>query len=213
MVTFNDYQGITLMGFERYIAIYLIAMNLNLVYFILDDSDYESIILVTIITIMCGINIDKSVFDSYELRRAHIEGNIEKATNQILNFVEEDEKIYIVDKSLDGGYGFMQLRYSISPIKTNLLYEWGVINSDEYKYYQYKITKDEYMEKLINESYDYVYIMSVDNEFLSQYGELLDNKALEALDKIVGEDQTNYKWAGILLKLDEKDLKLTVANK
>ena len=81
------------------------------------------------------------------------------------------------------------------------------------KYYQYKITKDEYMEKLINESYDYVYIMSVDNEFLSQYDELLDNKALEALDKIVGEDQTNYKWAGILLKLDEKDLKLTVANK
>lgn len=213
MFTFNDYQGITLMGFERYIAIYLIAMNLDLVYFILDDSDYESIILVTIITIMCGINIYKSVFDSYELRRAHIEGNIEKATNQILNFVEEDEKIYIVDKSLDGGYGFMQLRYSISPIKTNLLYEWGVINSDEYKYYQYKITKDEYMEKLINESYDYVYIMSVDNEFLSQYGELLDNKALEALYKIVGEDQTNYKWAGILLKLDEKDLKLTVANK
>lgn len=69
------------------------------------------------------------------------------------------------------------------------------------------------MEKLINESYDYVYIMSVDNEFLIQYGELLDNEALEVLDKIVGEDQTNYKWAGILLKLDEKDLKLTVANK
>lgn len=89
----------------------------------------------------------------------------------------------------------------------------GGINSDEYKYYQYKITKDEYMEKLINESYDYVYIMSVDNEFLIQYGELLDNEALEVLDKIVGEDQTNYKWAGILLKLDEKDLKLTVANK
>ena len=84
---------------------------------------------------MCVINIDKSVFDSYELRRAHIEGNIEKATNQILNFVEEDEKIYIVDKSLDGGYGFMQLRYSISPIKTNLLYDkvgaWHKLSEDD----------------------------------------------------------------------------------
>jgi len=51
-----------------------------------------------------------------------------------------------------------------------------------------QITKQQWADELINEKYDYVYIVNVDDAFMQQYGDMFDSVIEEELYKVTIED-------------------------
>jgi hypothetical protein len=85
----------------------------------------------------------------------------------------------------NNGLDFHELRYLIAPIKTNLLYEWNVgTENAALASFTIKITKEEWIAKLIAENYDYIYLSNTNDGFLNLYGDMFaDNYSNIDLDK------------------------------
>ena len=198
MFVFQKEQGEMLMGFERYVSTYLLAMTLNLIYFLLENSKAKTLIL----SCLC-IGLLQNGLGRKEDRPLIKDITISNA-KEIMSQVEETDKVYLIDQSLDYGTEFMQTRFLISPIQTNLLYEWNI---GKYHtpgvYYKMVITEEELVKKLREEQYDYLYIIYIDDSFFAEYQHIFSEEAREKLEQMVKQE----KWTkGILLKI-ETDIK------
>lgn len=95
--------------------------------------------------------------------------------------LKENERVYVIYQNTDG-YDFNLLRFQISPIRTNLLWEWSLGKPySETDYFTYNISKETWVKKLIKENYDYVYFAKVDDQFMNKYGSLFIDKSKEEL--------------------------------
>ena len=214
MFVFQTQQGEEQLEFARYIGTYMLAIFLDIMYLILETANIKSeIISILILIIMqCDVNIELYNPKSFMNKANEI---IVENANQIKKQISEDKKIYIIDKKLDNGYEFMRLRYLIAPIKTNLLYEWNLISENEENtiYYRLQISEEDFMDKLISEKYEYVYIISVNTKFLEEYKNILDYECIEILkQKIVDDNMIIFpaKKEGVLLKINKENRKLEI---
>ena len=94
----------------------------------------------------------------------------------INNNLEKGDKVYLIYQNIGGGLEYHQLRYCISPIVTNLMYEWSLgPKYSEGDIWNYDISKEDFEKKLIDEEFDYIFIAKSDEQFINIYGSLFDS--------------------------------------
>ena len=109
--------------------------------------------------------------------------------------------VFIIDQKLDAGFEFVETKYLISPIKTNLLYEWNIGYSTYNIFYKLALTKEEFLKLLKNDNCDYIYLVYINKSFLYEYGDLFINSTKKKIEKLTNSyNRTN----GLLINLDKE---------
>lgn len=214
MFVFQEYEGKMLMGFERYTQTYMLAMVLNIIYLIQEKTEYKRIIIMCVLMLLMPNGLQDIVNYSpqsvYTRHKEYIDNNIIiDKSKEVLDTASKDDKVYILDY-LEGGFIVHRMRYYISPIKTNLLYEYNITSKEddikEYEYHRTIITERDFMEKLKAEKYNYVYIISANDKFLEEYQNILSEEVKKELyDNIEVEDGKKVINKSLMLKVDKEN--------
>ena len=132
-----------------------------------------------------------------------ISEEITNKANIIKDYVNLNDKVYLIYQNIGGGIDYHVLRYSISPIVTNLMYEWSLgPKYNDNDIWSYDITKEEFVQKLINENFDYVFIAKIDKQFIDIYGDLIEGNY----------NENNFQdLENKLLKINPKDNTVTLS--
>ena len=187
---FSEYEAIRLASFERYLSIYFLGIIFMITVLFINKLNKKTILLLLILLFIPYynvFNIRVSVNNSIGIRSPYLE-----AENKIKNNIDEDDKIYIISQNTTG-FDFWVLRYSLRP---------NIINSGCWsigeKYYEgdiwtLKISSDEWMNNLIKDDFDYVYIYKSDQEFVKQFGELFNDDSKILNDSLFKVDKKRKK--------------------
>lgn len=177
MFAFTETEGRALASYSRYITTYFIAWIIGGASIALNSKNRYQIISALVVIALCIYPTSAlSILDiSSRKGVTGITPEIAWEASIIKSKVNLDDKVYLVYQNNGGGYDYHKLRYSISPIVTNLMYEWSLGP----KYYEadiwsYDISKEEFEKKLIDEEFNYVFIAQVDEQFIKIYGELIE---------------------------------------
>lgn len=211
MFVFQETQGTQIASFTRYINTYLLAMVLNLVFFILEKTEWKTLLIAFIMLLLMGKGLNQLMLDPRIESSMNFERQIiARKADQIVENVSKNEKVYIVDQKLDYGTEFMQLRYFIAPIETNLLYEWNIGYEQDGVFYKMALTQEEFIDKIIEENYDYVYIINIKENFLEEYKDIFTEEAKKELQDIITEDEKNIivSREGVILKINKETRKI-----
>lgn len=182
LYVFIEFQGVNLMGYERYTATYLLAFLLSIVSIALESNKKRNwIVMFSVICAICFFNNWENNARVYEVNTV-----LQQNADFINEKTSKDSRIYIIDEKEDFGIDAQELRYRVAPRETNLLYEWNISATREYIYYQKKITPQELLDELKEKNYDYVYIINTTNMFLREYKELFNEDDLMKLRSTVG---------------------------
>ena len=188
MFAFTETEGRSLASYSRYITTYFIAWIIASVGIAINSKCKNQIVVALIAISLCIYPTSAlSILDiSSRKGLTGITDEINLEANIIKEKVNLDQKVYLIYQNIGGGYEYHKLRYSISPIVTNLMYEWSLGP----KYYEddiwsYDITKEEFEKKLIDEEFDYVFIAKIDKQFIEIYGDLIEeNYNLEDFEEL-----------------------------
>lgn len=177
MFAFTETEGRALASYSRYMSTYFIAWIIITVGLALNSKTKNVILSLTIAIMLClyPTSVISIVDITSRKNLSGIDDEIRTEANIIKENVELNDKVYIIYQNIGGGYEYHKLRYSISPIVTNLLYEWSLGP----KYYESDIwsldlTKEEFEKKLIDEEFDYLFIAKIDKQFVDIYGSLIN---------------------------------------
>ena len=177
MFAFTETEGRALASYSRYMSTYFIAWVIITVGLALNSKIKNTILPIIIAILLClyPINIANLMDTTSRKNLSGIDDEIRTEANIIQENVNLSDKVYIIYQNIGGGYEYHKLRYSISPIITNLMYEWSLGP----KYYDTDIwnldlTKEEFEKKLIDENFDYVFIAKIDKQFVDIYGSLIN---------------------------------------
>ena len=204
MFVFQKEQGEMLMGFTRYTQTYMLAMTLNLIYCILENINLKTIIIACLSIVLLQNGLGNEEVAVTPINETSINEITIQNANDIISNVKETDKVYIIDQKLDAGYEFMVTKFLITPIETNLLYEWNIGNTTEGIFYKIALSEEEFVKKLIDEKYDYIYVISIKGSFLKEYQNIFTEDAKEKLKQIVDKD---YITNGILLNVNNDIIK------
>ena len=177
MFAFTETEGRALASYSRYMSTYFIAWIIITVGLALNSKIKNVILSLTIAIMLClyPTSVISIVDITSRKNLSGIDDEIRTEANIIKENVKLNDKVYIIYQNIGGGYEYHKLRYSISPIVTNLLYEWSLGP----KYYESDIwsldlTKEEFEKKLIDEEFDYLFIAKIDKQFVDIYGSLIN---------------------------------------
>lgn len=177
MFAFTETEGRALASYSRYMSTYFIAWIIITVGLALNSKIKNVILSLTIAIMLClyPTSVISIVDITSRKNLSGIDDETRTEANIIKENVELNDKVYIIYQNIGGGYEYHKLRYSISPIVTNLLYEWSLGP----KYYESDIwsldlTKEEFEKKLIDEEFDYLFIAKIDKQFVDIYGSLIN---------------------------------------
>jgi len=188
MFGFLEHEGRALASFPRYISTYFIAWVVFIVTLLLESKDKKSTMWLFVATLICLYGSDiHTLMTPIRRHTTAYSTNITDMTDQIKETVKQDEKVYIILQNTNG-YEFHLMRYELSPMKTNLLYEWSM--GEKYgdaDLWSYDLSLEAFEQKLIDEKFDYLYLGIVDEQFINLYQTLFE-EPIHADD-----DQTLYK--------------------
>ena len=177
MFAFTETEGRNLASYSRYITTYFIAWIISLMGIAINNKDKNELVAILVAICLCIYPMNAlSIINVFARKnQSGITDEIRWEASIIKDKVKLDEKVYLIYQNDGGGYDYHKLRYSISPIVTNLMYEWSLGP----KYYpddiwSNDITKEEFEKKLINEKFDYVFIAQIDEQFIKIYGDLIE---------------------------------------
>lgn len=177
MFAFTEAEGRALASYARYMTTYFIAWNLAIIFVALENKSKNQVIIGIIFVLLCIYLTDITCLVDINERKglSALPEEVKFEADVIKNRVKLDDKVYLIYQNIGGGFQYHMLRYCISPIVTNLMYEWSLGP----KYYDgdiwnYEITKEEFEQKLIKEKFDYVFIAQIDEQFVKIYGELIN---------------------------------------
>lgn len=184
MFAFTETEGRNLASYGRYMNTYFIAWMIMLTFIMINTKNKEikKLLVVIALVVLYGTNILNLIRPTMKGVSGISEEIIEKA-NIIQENVENNEKVYLIYQNIGDKADYHILRYCISPIVTNLMYEWNLgAPYFEGDIWTYDITKEEWIQKLKDEEFDYVFIAKSDERFVKDYGEIF-KKGIE-LEKI-----------------------------
>ena len=209
MFAFTEAEGRSLASYERYMSTFFIAWVLNIIAIFLikneekPDENEGLIAIIIIISLVClyGSSI-LTLIQPINKNNSTIPVYIQEKASIVTSTLKSTDKVYVIFQ--DPGYSVdpFVFRYCISPIVMNLMdeYSLGELDSPEDKL-TYNITEKEWERKLIDENYDYVFILKSNNEFVEIY-------------KDAFEDGTNFDDIENKIfkvnKIDENDVTLTL---
>lgn len=174
MYAFTEQEGRNLASYGRYMPTYFLAWVIPMLGVILRTQKNKlKIFTIIALVCVCGMSFHTFVRPTQKGVTA-ISENMQTKGNIILNSVELKDKVYIIYQQSDG-FEFHQLRYCISPIRTNLVCEWS-LGEPTYEgfIWNYNISLEEFKQKLINEQFDYVFVARSDENLISKYGSIFE---------------------------------------
>ena len=177
MFAFTETEGRALASYSRYMSTYFIAWIIITVGLALNSKIKNVILSLTIAIMLClyPTSVISIVDITSRKNLSGIDDEIRTEANIIKENVELNDKVYIIYQNIGGGYEYHKLRYSISPIVTNLLYEWSLGPKHyESDIWSLDLTKEEFEKKLIDEEFDYLFIAKIDKQFVDIYGSLIN---------------------------------------
>ena len=202
MFAFTETEGRALASYARYMTTYFIGWTLSIIFTGIENRSKNQIIMAMIFGLLCiyPTNITNLIDVSGRKGVSALPEEVKIEAEIIKKGVNLDDKVYLVYQNIGGGLNYHMLRYCISPIVTNLMYEWS-LGPQYYEgdIWNYNITKEEFVEKLIKEQFDYVFIAQIDEQFIKIYGELINydfskgnfeelNNKLLKIEKINGKN-------------------------
>ena len=192
IIIFTEYEALRLASFDRYMGIYLIAI----LYFIIFITIYRGIetkkyqnLLIVLLIIVLNTNMSTVLINTLnyknnknyiqEKRKPYIE-----AASSIHNKINTNKKykFYIIVQNSEG-YEKWVLRYEIRDIlkKINEGFNWSL--GEKYgdnDIWTLDISKDEFINILIDENYDYLFLYRIDEKFIDRYENLFDSENIES---------------------------------
>lgn len=177
MFAFTEQEGRTLASYSRYMTTYFISWIIAIIGIIINNNYKNQLILLILAIMLCIYPTNTINLIDITSRKGAImiSNEITLKSNIIKENVTSDKKVYLIYQNIGGGIQYHMLRYSISPIVTNLMYEWSLGPAyNEEDIWSYNITKEQFEKKLIEENFDYVFIAQIDEQFIQIYGELIE---------------------------------------
>ncbi len=204
MYAFTDAEGMSLASFERYMVTYFIAWIINVIGLFLGREAKKErdnvLITMLIIFLIClyGSNIETLV-NPVNKNNSTIPEYIQEKADIVREKLKSSDKVYVIFQNPGYSADPFIFRYCISPIVMNLMdeYSLGELDSPE-DTLTYNITEKEWEKKLIDENYDYVFIIRSDDEFKEMYKGAFDkntnlNELEDKIFKVNKIDENNVK--------------------
>ncbi len=174
------HEGLNLASYSRYMATFLIAPTLLTMIIIIDQKDLTHLLIFFII-ILQSINLF-SYFNALKKMEVKPKNEVILQGEFLKKKLKKEDKVYLIYQGTEGSE-FNRIRYQIAPTKTNLLWEWSLGEKyDEKDYFTMEMTKEEWLEKLKKENFNYIYLGKVDEQFQTLFGDLFAEKNLEKLN-------------------------------
>lgn len=203
MFAFTEPEGRALASYERYMPTYFIAWATIIIAIIVVNMKKNSLKTILIVALICLYGMNMHTFIEPTTKGyTTLTNEIVNEGEIILNNVELSDKVYIIYQQ-SNGIEFHQLRYCISPIRTNLVCEWS-LGEPTYEgfIWNYNISLEEFEKKLVDEDFEYVFVARSDENLTNKYGDVfaedvdlkdLDNKLFK-VEKIDDNNVilTNY---------------------
>lgn len=184
------HEGLELASYTRYMSTFLIAFLLLILLHIFKEGKMLYLIIFFLI-ILSSVNI-VDYFDVFTKKEISIDTSIIESGEYINDNLTEKDKVYIVYQNNDGS-AFNMLRFLIAPVKTNLLWEWSLGEPyNEKDHFTLNLSLDEWILKLKEEDFNYIYLGHIDDKFKKQYGKLFDDEIKEGLYKIKKDMSVEY---------------------
>ena len=185
MFAFTETEGRALASFSRYMNTYFMAWLIITVDMIKETKKEKNLAIVILVALLClaSSNI-QTILHPVEKGVSGVPEEIKQKAEIITNNVNLEDKVFLVYQNIGDSGAFHILRYSISPIVTNLLYEWNL--GDPYfegDIWTYPISVEEWAKILKEQEYDYVFIAKSDARLQQEYGSIFeDGTDLENLE-------------------------------
>ena len=185
MFAFTETEGRALASFSRYMNTYFMAWLIITVDMIKETKKEKNLAIVILVALLClaSSNI-RTILHPVEKGVSGVPEEIKQKAEIITNNVNLEDKVFLVYQNIGDSGVFHILRYSISPIVTNLLYEWNL--GDPYfegDIWTYPISVEEWAKILKEQEYDYVFIAKSDARLQQEYGSIFeDGTDLENLE-------------------------------
>lgn len=215
LFTYSVYESTHLASFVRYLATYFIIISLFFTSILLINNQFNTPKRKVLISfsMLCALLIFLPLWQIALLTYKFNINAIKTQTQRqeflgIMPYIEHldyiKDKIYIISQNNNGAH-FWQLKYIITPIRTATSGTWGW--SLGKPYYEGDIwTKDTSVEKwldsLINEPCEYVYLHHIDDRFIENYGVAFakqEDIASKSMYKVIQVSEYNKK---LLAKYD-----------
>ena len=177
MFAFTEQEGRTLASYDRYMKTYFLAWIGLIIGITTSQLGKKGLISATIVALVALYGCTPiQIIQPKAKGVSGIPQEIIEKGNIINNSLEKGDKVYLIYQNIGGGGAYHQLRYCISPIVTNLMYEWSLgPKYSEDDIWNYDISKEDFEKKLINEEFDYIFIAKSDEQFINIYGSLFDS--------------------------------------
>lgn len=171
MFSFGDVEGPNLASFDRYMPTYIIlCLVLIIMIFTYIHSYYNNSVKNLIIILAVLILIQTP--NEFKKCMPKISGNYnmvyEEHANKIKSKIKENSKVFIVAQNTFGDYQFY-VKYYLGTATTNLHYFTLPVDIEDAESY-YNENVKEYMN-----TFDYIYIASITDEYKKLYGFIYDN--------------------------------------
>ena len=174
MPIFTEIEGRGLASFARYMNTYFFAWMVITVSLLQEIKKEKTLMILVIVSFLCLAN--SSVLDIIHAVQKGVSGvseEIKEKAQIITDNVNLEDKVYLIYQNIGASGNFHLLRYSISPIVTNLLYEWNLGEPYfEGDIWTYHITVEEWSQILKEQAYDYVFIAQSDERLKEEYGSI-----------------------------------------
>lgn len=174
MFAFTEIEGRGLASFARYMNTYFFAWMVITVSLLQEIKKEKTLMILVIVSFLCLAS--SSVLDIIHAVQKGVSGvseEIKEKAQIITDNVNLEDKVYLIYQNIGASGNFHLLRYSISPIVTNLLYEWNLGEPYfEGDIWTYHITVEEWSQILKEQAYDYVFIAQSDERLKEEYGSI-----------------------------------------
>ena len=183
MFAFTEVEGRGLFSLDRYMSTYFIAYIINVIAIFMnknyckkENRDNQAILALVIISLIgiYGSNI-QNLIKPINRNNSTIPEYIQEKANIVNSTLNKEDKVYVIFQDPGVTVDPFVFRYCISPIVMNLMDEYSLGKLDNPNdTMTFNITPREWEEKLINENYDYVFILKNDDEFNETYKDLFE---------------------------------------
>ena len=176
MFAFTETEGRALASFSRYMNTYFMAWFVMLVAMIqnLKKENVLTVLLLTALVCLSSSNI-LTIIHPVEKGVSGVPEEIKQKAEIITENVKLEDKVFLIYQNIGSSGDFHILHYSVSPIVTNLLYEWNLGKPYfEGDIWTYDITVEEWEQVLQEQEYDYVFIAKSDERLQTEYGSIFE---------------------------------------
>lgn len=170
---FMKYEAVRLASFDRYVSIYFLMLLYILIVILINKNIKISLVFLIFCLILPYKQIDEyrhAVGLSINARYSY-----EINADEVKKLINKDDKIYFVSQNTTG-LDYYTMKYVLRPNIVNEIFSWSIGSRyNDGDIWTKEINSNEWMNLLITNQYDYVYLYNVDEKFIDEFGNLFES--------------------------------------